>query len=166
MKKSHYGFTYLAILFAVAISSIVLMGGMSLWSLERQREKEQELLFIGDQYRQAIGHYYENSPGSVKQYPTSLDNLISDNRFSTIQRHLRRIYLDPISGTDKWGLVMTPGGEIMGVFSLSNATPIKRAEFAYRDEEFTGKTRYSDWKFVYEKGHVKNFPATFLKVSD
>lgn len=166
MKKSHYGFTYLAILFAVAISSIVLMGGMSLWSLERQREKEQELLFIGDQYRQAIGHYYENSPGSVKQYPTSLDSLVTDNRFSTIQRHLRRIYIDPITETDKWGLVMTSGGEIMGVFSPSNATPIKRAEFADRDEEFAGKAHYSDWKFVYEKDHVKNVPAIFLKVPD
>jgi type II secretory pathway pseudopilin PulG len=163
MRKVH-GFTYLAILFAVAIISITLTGTISLWSIERQRDKEQELIFVGDQFRQAIGHYYENSPGAVKQFPTSLADLLSDNRFSTIQRHLRRIYLDPISGTYKWGLVMTPGGGIIGVYSPSNASPIKRAEFAGRDEQFVGKTRYSEWKFVYEKGFVKNAPAIFLRV--
>jgi len=164
MRRIQYGFTYLAILFAIAIISITLTGTISLWSIERQRDKEQELLFVGDQFRQAIARYHENSPGAVKQYPASLADLLSDNRFSTIQRHLRRIYLDPISGTDKWGLVMTPSGGIMGVYSPSNANPIKRAEFAGRDQQFVGKTRYSEWKFVYEKGFVKNTPAIFLKV--
>lgn len=166
MKGHESGFTYLAILFAVAISSIVLTGTISLWSLERQRDKERELLFIGNQFRQAIAHYYENSPGGIKQYPIKLTDLLSDNRFSTIQRHLRQIYIDPISGTDNWELVITTSGGISGVFSRSHGCPIKRAEFSERDEQFLGKNRYSDWKFIYDKGLVKNAPAIFYNAED
>lgn len=98
----------------------------------------------------------------LKQYPNKLTDLLSDNRFPTIQRHLRQVYIDPISGTDKWGLVITASGGISGVFSPSHGSPIKRAEFAEKDEQFLGKNRYSDWRFIYEKGQVKNMPAIFF----
>lgn len=143
------GFTYLMLLFSVAISGAALAAVGTWWSQENQREKEAELLDIGDQFRRAIGHYYERSPGTVKRYPRKLDELAFDTRYLTIQRHLRRVYRDPMTDEARWGLVTAPDGGIMGVHSLSDAVPIKTGGFAPRDAEFAGKKHYSEWKFVY-----------------
>ena len=34
-------------------------------------------MFIGEQFRLAIGSYYENSPGMPKRYPPSLEKLLA-----------------------------------------------------------------------------------------
>jgi type II secretory pathway pseudopilin PulG len=143
------GFTYLALLFAVAVAGVALAATGALWSVEAQREREVELLFVGNQFRQAIRSYYELSPGELKFYPMSLDELVKDNRYLGIRRHLRRIYLDPITGRSEWGLLMAPEGGIMGVRSLSDRTPFKRAHFFLRDTMLEGKDRYSEWHFEY-----------------
>lgn len=156
------GFTYLGILFAVAIASIAMSGTIALLSVETRRDKEQELLFIGNQFREAIGSYYESTPGEVKQYPARLQDLLLDRRDLVPRRHLRQLYPDPLSGQPNWALVTTPAGAIMGVHSISTARPIKQARFADRDERFAGAARYADWKFVYQKGYTRNMPAIFL----
>ncbi len=149
MQRNQHGFTYLGLLFAVAMVGVALAATGMLWATQRQREREQELLFVGDQIRQAIGSYYERSPGLVKRYPAKLDDVLKDNRFINVQRHLRQRYVDPVTGSREWGLVMAPEGGVMGVYSLSTGTPIKRAGFAEVDAAFAGASRYSDWKFVY-----------------
>lgn len=143
------GFTYLALLFAVALAGIVLAATGVVWSTERQRERERELLFVGNQFRQAIGSYYERSPGLVKRYPRSLNDLLKDDRYLSTQRHLRQIYTDPITGSPEWGLIAAPEGGVMGVYSLSNEKAVKRSGFAFRDAEFEGAAKYSQWRFVY-----------------
>lgn len=143
------GFTYLALLFAVAMASILLAAVGEVWSTQQQREREKELLFVGNEFRLAIRNYYEHSPGAVKYYPRSLNDLLLDNRFLGVQRHLRQIYVDPITGQKEWGLVAAPEGGFMGVFSLSNERVIKIAGFAERDADFEGKKKYSEWRFVY-----------------
>lgn len=141
----------MGLLFAVALAGVALAATGTLWSTQRQREREQELLFVGDQIRKAIGSYYERSPGTVKKYPAKLDDLLKDNRFIGVQRHLRQHYVDPLTNSKQWGLVAAPEGGVMGVYSLATDTPIKQAGFAERDAEFEGKSRYSDWKFVYRQ---------------
>ncbi|MCL2591317.1 MAG: type II secretion system GspH family protein [Betaproteobacteria bacterium] len=143
------GFTYLALLFAVAVAGVALASTGALWFFELQREREAELLFVGNQFRLAIRSYYEQSPGMLKRYPMSLDELVKDNRYLGIKRHLRRVYADPVTGKSEWGLLMAPEGGIMGVHSLSDHTSIKRANFFLRDAMFEGKNRYSEWHFVY-----------------
>lgn len=49
--RQQKGFTYLGLLFVVALMGIALAATGSLWVVERQREREQELLFVGDQIR-------------------------------------------------------------------------------------------------------------------
>lgn len=147
--RSHSGFTYLGILFAVAIMGIALAATGRIWHVAQQREKERELLYIGNKYRQAIALYYEKTPGGGKQFPKNLENLLQDNRYVTTQRYLRKPYRDPITNSKKWGIVEGPGNTIMGVYSLSEATPIKQENFDENDQAFTGKAHYSDWKFVY-----------------
>jgi len=143
------GFTYLALLFAVAMASIVLAAVGEVWSTQRQRDHETELLFVGNEFRQAIQGYYEHSPGAVKHYPRGLNDLLLDNRFLGVQRRLRQIYVDPMTGEKEWGLVAAPEGGIMGVYSLSNERAIKTAGFAARDADLEGKERYSEWRFIY-----------------
>jgi len=143
------GFTYLGLLFFIAIMSVTLAMAATLWSFAQQREKERELLYVGNQFRRAIGLYYERTPGTVKRYPGSLEDLLLDNRYVTIQRYLRDIYRDPITGKREWGLVPAPTGGIMGVYSKSEADVIKTGNFQYVDRLLEGKKKYVEWKFVY-----------------
>jgi type II secretory pathway pseudopilin PulG len=87
------GFTYLALLAAIIIGISMGAAGMY-WQNVVQREKEEELLFRGDQYRLAIERYYSAVPGRV-QYPASIDDLLKDVRIPTGKRYLRRKYKDP-----------------------------------------------------------------------
>lgn len=148
------GFTYLGLLFAVALAGVALAAMGVVWSTERQRQREQELLFVGQQFREAIASYYERSPGMVKRYPAKLDDLLKDNRFLTVRRHLRQIYPDPMTGMREWGLIAAPEGGIMGVHSLSTTASIKRAGFPAELADLEGKSSYAEWRFIYRPALV------------
>ena len=137
-------------MFAVAIAGLLLAVTSEVWSHSRQREREKELLYIGGQFREAIALYYQRTPGAVKRYPEKLEDLLEDKRYLSMQRYLRKVHTDPMSGKSQWGTIAAPGGGIMGVYSLSDQRPIKSANFDTRDQGFTGGQRYSDWKFLYE----------------
>lgn len=148
-RSSQAGYTYLAMLFAVAVSGAVVASGSVVWQHEAQREREKELLRVGNEFRHAIGLYYHRAPGSVKHFPASLDELLRDDRHLSLQRYLRRIYRDPMTGKSEWGLVNAPEGGIVGVYSRSERVTVKRSGFDEANVSFSGKARYSDWKFVY-----------------
>jgi len=147
-RSSQRGFTYLGLLLIVAAMGVGMAAFGELASHAAQREKEAELLFVGDAYREAIRQYYESSPAGHKRYPTSLEQLLKDDRFSFNRRHLRRLYRDPVTGKD-WAAVEAPEGGIMGVRSISEAAPVKSGEFPAGYEAFEGALRYADWQFVY-----------------
>jgi len=151
VRAQDRGFTYVAVLFVVAVVGIGLASVGQVWRTAQQREKETQLLFIGDQFRRAIGSFYE-SPAAEKRYPRSLQELLRDPRQPNVVRHLRRIYGDPMTGTPDWGLVTAPDGQIVGVFSLSDGEPIRRHGFADPYTPFVSASKYSDWKFVYTGG--------------
>jgi type II secretory pathway pseudopilin PulG len=143
------GFTYLGLLILVAAMGFGLAAVGEFTSHVQQRAKEVELLFVGDQFRQAIGAYYESTPGIAKRYPQKLEDLLKDTRYPVAKRYLRRIYIDPMTAKAQWGVVEGPGGGIMGVYSLSTEEPVKTGAFAQADKAFTGAARYSDWQFSY-----------------
>lgn len=143
------GVTYIGVLVLVALMGITAAVAADVWHTGQKRENERQLLFIGNQFRQAIGHYYERSPGPVKTFPRNLGDLLRDPRTPGVARHLRRIYPDPMTGSEEWGLVRGPSGEILGVFSRSEAIPLKKANFRKADASFENKERYSEWTFVY-----------------
>ena len=148
------GFTYIWILFAVALAGIVLAAAGQLWQTEARRDKEVELMFVGEQFRQAIGSYYESSPGMPKRYPDSQEKLLFDDRFPIPKRHLRKIYSDPMTGKAEWGLIRKPNIGIVGVHSFSTRKPFKRANFHERYAKFTDAVSYQDWEFVYTPGEA------------
>jgi type II secretory pathway pseudopilin PulG len=143
------GFTYLAVLVIVAIMGILLAAGGQVWQQAAQREKEKELLFVGNQFRQAIGLYYQRSPGTAKAYPKHLEDMLLDQRYPAKQRYLRKIFRDPMTGEAKWGLVQEPGGGFTGVYSLGQGEPLKKSDFRPADQAFEGSSSYADWRFVY-----------------
>ena len=140
------GFTYLTVLFMVAI----LAGGLALigevWHTSSMREKEAELLFVGHQYRKAIERYYLSGP--QRQYPRELAHLLKDPRRPGTERYLRRIYDDPVTG-QPFALEKAPDGGILGVRSTSEEKPFKTGGFKVRDAAFEGAAKYADWKFVH-----------------
>jgi type II secretory pathway pseudopilin PulG len=143
------GFTYLGLLFFIAILGATLALAGVVWHTAQQREKERELLFVGQQFRLAIGTYFNRSTGTVKQFPKTLEELLKDPRQLTSQRYLRRIYRDPITRQTEWGLVKSRDDRIIGVYSLSDDEPIKQGNFREVDKDLAGKAHYSDWRFVY-----------------
>lgn len=163
MRRGSEGFTYLGLMLAIAVSSAALAAGAEVWHTAVKRERERELLFVGDQFRRAIGLYYRAAPGSEKKYPLSLEDLLKDPRQLSTQRYLRRLYRDPVSGKAEWGLIQAPEGGIMGVHSLSDEAPLKTADFAEADESLEGKTQYSQWAFVY-RPKPTGTPQTALDV--
>ena len=148
---SERGFTYLALLVIVAIMGILLTAGSQAWQQAAQREKEKELLFVGDQFRKAIGLYYQRTPGAVKRYPMRMEELLLDPRYPAKQRYLRKIFRDPMTGESKWGMVRAPEPEVgfIGVYSLGSEVPLKTGNFRMADQAFVGKMGYAEWQFVY-----------------
>lgn len=145
------GFAYLWTLLLVALMGVGLTVGAEIYSTSVRRDKEKELLFIGHQFRDAIGRYYENpTPDGKHVYPATLSELIQDTRFPDMRRYLRRIYIDPLTGKSEWGLV-TIGGRIVGVHSLSEKEPIKVDGFEPSEAAFRGEKSYSSWVFSYSQ---------------
>jgi len=107
-----------------------------------------DLLFIGREFRRAITSYYEVAPVGKQELPRTLEDLVADDRFPTVRRHLRKIYIDPMTGKPEWGLLRM-GDRIVGVYSLSNALPIKQDGFKDRERDLAGAASYRDWKFAY-----------------
>lgn len=141
------GFTLLAVVFLVALLGVGMAAVGTAWETAARREKEAELLFVGDQYRHAIERYQQATPGSAKTYPKRLEDLLLDRRFPQTVRHLRRLYPDPVTGKSEWGLVKDGEG-ITGVYSLSKDKPLKQANFTAASKVFDGSASYSDWAFV------------------
>jgi type II secretory pathway pseudopilin PulG len=150
------GFTYVGLLIAIVFFGLGSVGVARVLASSERGERETELLFVGNQFRQAIASYYNTSPGAPR-YPESLDDLLLDPRFPSIKRHLRKLYVDPMTGKAEWGLIRAPEGGIMGVHSLSEREPMKRANFDYADQSFAEAAKlttdhsysYRDWQFAF-----------------
>jgi type II secretory pathway pseudopilin PulG len=150
--RKQTGFTYFWLLLIVALIGLGLSVAAEVDSVATQREKEKELLAVGRQFRTAIGRYYESLMVAGKhQYPTSLEDLLQDNRVPGVRRHLRKIFVDPITGKNEWGLISL-NGRIVGVHSLSQKTPIKQNAFEADEERFQARQKYTEWLFTYPPG--------------
>lgn len=142
------GFTYIGVLVLVALMGIGLAAAGEVWQTMQKREKERELLFIGQEFRLALARYASHTPAKMRRAPLTLEELLQDPRHPGMQRYLRKIYVDPMTGSTEWGLVKGPAGEIYGVHSQSADEPLKKSNFARADRSFEGATKYSDWVFM------------------
>lgn len=142
------GFTYLSLMILLAIIGLVTASAVKLGSVLQRSRAEQELLVVGAAFSDALQSYAEATPAGQSTIPPSLQELLRDPRFPTPRRHLRKIFVDPVSGKAEWGVVYA--GEktgVLSVYSLSNARPVKISNFPARYAGFAGMNRISDWKF-------------------
>ena len=148
------GFTYVGAMVLMVIMGIMLASAGEVWHLAQKREKEQELLFVGHQMRHALNLYYARTPNLASRYPLSLEELLKDPRYPGVQRYLRKIFPDPITGGAQWGLIKGPSGEILGVHSLSEDEPVKKSNFSLADKNFEDRKKYSEWVFMAAPGQL------------
>jgi type II secretory pathway pseudopilin PulG len=143
------GFTYLGVLLATTLLGLALAGAGTVWSTAARREREAQLLWAGLQFERAIASYYLRGAGGVRQLPRSLEELLEDRRGPAVQRHLRRIYEDPMTGRTDWELLHASDGGIKGVRSRSTKQPLKQRNFPPGHEYLQDASCYCDWLFEF-----------------
>lgn len=146
------GFMYMAL---IIFFGVLLLGAGATMiqgaSLQR-RNAEEQLIFVGGEFRKAIQGYYFASaalPPGASRYPAKLEDLLADPRSKELKRYLRQVYRDPLTGNANWGTIEAPGGGIMGVYSLSPASAVKRFAFPAEFKYLEGKTKISEWRFMF-----------------
>ena len=90
------GYTLVVVVMIVAVMAIMMAVAVQIVSFQMKREREAELIFRGEQYVEAIRLYkqkYGRNPMQMKEL------------WEADPRVLRQKWTDPITGSDKWGLV-------------------------------------------------------------
>lgn len=150
------GFTYLGLVLLLAVISLAAACGVKAGALLHRRAAEAELLEVGSAFSEALASYAAATPRGQPKEPRTLQDLVRDPRFPVPRRHLRKLFVDPLTGNDQWGIVeLETGPGIVGVFSLSAARPIKVGNFDLAHEDFTGKTSYRDWIFSVDQARAR-----------
>lgn len=155
-RRHSAGFTYLGLMLTVLLMTSGMLAVAGVWELGYRREKETQLLFIGDQFRRALAGYYRDGTNEVDRYPPQLADLVKDPRVPATRRYLRKLQTDPVTGKAEWGLLRNANGGIIGVYSLSEKEPVKQTNFRKADEGFAKKKKYAEWIFVYQPSAATN----------
>jgi type II secretory pathway pseudopilin PulG len=103
------GYALLMVVFLASVMLIAAMVAAPSILTEGRRQKEEELVWRGEQYMRAVRLFYRKNG----RFPQSLDDLSN----STNQvRYLRKAYKDPMNAEDgSWRLIyVTPTGQIIG----------------------------------------------------
>lgn len=102
-RKNEAGYVLLVFVMFSALLVVGLSKIIPQVAFEGQREKEEELLFRGQQYQRAIQLFFRK----FGRYPNSLEELEETSGI----RFLRKAYLDPITKENDWRLIhIGPGG--------------------------------------------------------
>ena len=101
-RSGQDGFTYLLLLFLLAIGGAGLAMVGERVQTAVQREREAELRFRGEAIAAAIQRYVEQSPVGRPVLPNRLDDLLEDRRGPRVLHPLRQLYADPFTGKADW----------------------------------------------------------------
>lgn len=116
-RRREGGYALFTILFMAAVLLILLGTAVPRLLTVGQREKEEELIFRGEQYARAVRLYYRK----YGRFPTELDDLVKINNNV---RFLRKFYPDPMNPNGKWRLIRVgPAGQLLG--SVVQRPPMK-----------------------------------------
>ncbi|MDB5813870.1 MAG: hypothetical protein JWN23_987 [Rhodocyclales bacterium] len=143
------GFAYLFLLFAMVVIGLLLAAFGQNWSTTTQREREAELLFIGQQFSAALTSYRKQTPAGRPDKPATLQELVEDDRFPFPVRHLRQIFRDPMTGKRDWD-VQLANGRIVSIRSRSEKRALRHTLPVYISISADTKESptYHDWQFV------------------
>ena len=95
-RRAPSGFTLVGMIIVFTVMAILISAAMPIWSKLIQRDKEEELIFRGMQYAEAI-RVFQLRQG---RYPLRLEELL------TVEpRAIRQLWADPMIDDGQWGLV-------------------------------------------------------------
>jgi type II secretory pathway pseudopilin PulG len=94
------GYMLIMLMVVVLVMSITLLAVAPLWETEIQRENEEELIFRGNQYVEAVRLYQVKHPGT---FPPNLGVMVEE-------RCLRKAFRDPMTIQGEWKIILLPGG--------------------------------------------------------
>lgn len=142
------GFTYLGLIVLVTVIGLVGAATLKIDALLRRAAAEEELLGIGAEFSAALASYAAATPQGQPPLPPTLQALLKDPRSPGVRRHLRKVFVDPVTGGTDWG-ILYQGDHVgvLAVYSLSQAQPLKIGNFDARFAGFENKPHLSDWKF-------------------
>lgn len=150
LLTNQQGAMLIILLIAVVVIGLASAMTGTTWSTMAQRDKEEQLLWVGQQYVRAIQSYYETGhAGIAPSFPRNLDELLRDPRAAQVVRHLRKIYKDPMTGDDLV-IINDPAGRVRGVRSKSTLKPFRAEHFPTGLEKLASADSYSRWEFVFE----------------
>ncbi len=141
------GWGYLGMLFLLFLLSLGLGRTVEIHATTEQRDREAELVAIGNLYREAIESYYLSANAGPRRYPASLEHLLKDPRHMVTRRYLRRNYLDPMTSRPFTALI-APDGGIWGVASTLEKKPL-RVALPEGVTPIEAVRSYRDWQFTY-----------------
>ncbi len=129
----------LVVAFAIALL-LGTSGFQTYWS------KERRLIAAGNEIVAALKAYRDASPGTAKEFPNQLADLMRDPRMLADKGYLATLPVDPIAQKQEWGAVRNKNNQVIGVHSLSNDSPTLFATFV----SLRGGEKYSGWTFAAE----------------
>lgn len=155
MRTGERGFTYLWLLFVLALGGTGIAALGELESTRQQREREAELRFRGEAIAVALGRYAAATPLGHAPLPQQLDDLLADKRALRPQRHLRQLYADPFTGRADWepvlgqaAVVMAANAESAASAPLATGIVAVRSRSTHRLLATAGQRRTAhDWVF-------------------
>jgi type II secretory pathway pseudopilin PulG len=92
----------LGVVIILVIMGIFMGAAVPVWQHVMQREREEELIWRGEQYVQAIELYQKKHPGA---YPPKIEILVE-------QKFLRKAYMDPMVEDGEWKVLRQNSPEI------------------------------------------------------
>jgi type II secretory pathway pseudopilin PulG len=148
-RRAQGGFTYLGLIVLVMVIGMVGAATLKIGALMQRTAAENELLETGAAFSEALRSYAAATPQGQPQQPPTLQELLKDPRFPGVRRHLRKIFIDPMTGKAEWGIVYLGDKKgVIGVYSLSTAKPFKVGNFDARFVNFENKQKISEWRFT------------------
>ena len=129
---------------AALISILLLAFLISTDGFQTYWSKERRLVVAADEIVTALKAYRDASPGTAKDFPSELTDLLHDPRMLADKNYLTTLPVDPLTKKQEWGVIRNNINQVVGVHSLSNERPTFYATLL----SFRRGARYADWKFT------------------
>jgi type II secretory pathway pseudopilin PulG len=100
-RSGEAGYNMVMLIMAITVLNIMVAAVLPLMSTDIQRQKEEELVFRGFQYAEAIRVFQKR----FGRYPVKLTELLEMK-----PRSIRQLWTDPMTKDGKWGLIFQNQG--------------------------------------------------------
>ncbi len=146
--QTQRGYTYIGLLIFVAVTATLSAGLLRTGSVVQRHGAEDALLEAGSELGNALYSYARATPQGQNARPLRMEDLLRDPRFPKIVvRHLRRVPLDPMTGKERWGELLSDSAPGIDAFYSLSDLQTDRTTFLPKYADFADKRYYREWLF-------------------